>query len=199
MPSVKKYKICRRLGTGVFEKCQTQTFTASETRRSGGKRQRRPRLSDYAKQLIEKQKVRMSYGISEKQMQNYVNKALVTSSPATSLFQSLESRLDNVIYRMGLAPTRRMARQLATHGHMCINGKRVDVPSALVKEGDVVSVREGSKKSGPFADLETKLKQYKSPNWVSFDSKKYEGKVTGSSTEPDAFLDFDTVIGFYTR
>ena len=198
MPSVKKYKICRRLGTGMFEKCQTQRFSVSEARRST-KQGRRRRTSDYGLQLIEKQKVRFSYGVSEKQFQNYVNKAILTAQPATTLFQLLESRLDNVVFRMGLAPTRRMARQLTTHGHITINEKRVDVPSAVPVQGAVVSIRKGSKDIGPFADLEDKLKQYKSPQWLTFDAKTAEGKVTGTPVQPDPFLNFDTVIGFYTR
>lgn len=198
MPSVKKYKICRRMGTGMFEKCQTQRFAVSEARRNT-KGNRGPRLSDYGKQLIEKQKVRMTYGVSEKQFQNYVKKAILTAHPSTTLFTLLESRLDNVVFRMGLAPTRRMARQLTTHGHITINGKRVDVPSAVPMQGDAVSIRKGSKNLGPFADLDEKLKQYKTPQWLTFDAKTGEGKITGTPSQPDPFLNFDTVIGFYTR
>lgn len=200
MPSVKKYKICRRLGTGMFEKCQTQRFAMSETKRAGAaKGRRRPRRSDYGVQLIEKQKVRMSYGVSEKQFRNYVNKALLTASPATTLFELLESRLDNVVYRLGLAPTRRMARQLTTHGHLTFNGKRIDVPSAHMREGDVVAARGGSKKIGPFTDLDAKLKQHTSPGWMKFDQKALSATITGTPANPDPFLNFQAVIEFYSR
>lgn len=199
MPTVKKYKICRRLGTGMFEKCQTQRFAMSETKRAAGPRKRRPRRSDYGMQLLEKQKVRMSYGVSEKQFRNYVNKALETATPATTLFELLESRLDNVVYRLGLAPTRRMARQLTTHGHMTLNGKRLDVPSAHITEGDVIAIRGGSKKIGPFADLDAKLKGHTTPGWVKFDAKSASATVTGKPVNPDPFFNFQTVIEFYSR
>ena len=200
MPTVKKYKICRRLGTGMFEKCQTQRFAMSEAKRQGaGGRKRRPRRSDYGLQLIEKQKVRMSYGVSERQFRNYVNKALETASPATTLFELLESRLDNVVYRLGLAPTRRMARQLTTHGHMTLNGKRNDVPSAHVAEGNTVAIRGGSKKIGPFTDLDTKLKQHNTPGWIKFDAKAASATITGKPVNPDPFFNFQAVIEFYSR
>ncbi len=200
--TLKKYKIGRRLGSGVFEKCQTQKFVLSEGRRakstrSSTTRQKRP--TDYGLQLIEKQKVRVMYGLRERQFRNYVDKALVTAQPAHTLFQLLESRLDNVVYRAGLAPTRRMARQMVGHGHFVVNAKRSTVPSHMLTEGDTFSVREGSRTSVMFTELDRTLKGYSLPAWVSFDAKGMKGTVTGTPANPDPFLNFQSVIEFYSR
>ena len=122
-----KYKIARRLGPAVFEKTQTQKFALSEARHAAGKKRdkRSKALSDFGLQLIEKQRVRFSYGITERQLSNYVEKAIETKgNPSENLFASLESRLDNVVYRMGIAHTRRLARQMVSHGHFVVYGKR---------------------------------------------------------------------------
>ena len=111
-----KYKICRRLGSGVFEKCQNQKFSLSEARHEKSKRgKRRKQISDYGQQLIEKQKIRFSYGISERQLRNYIKEATAMKkiTAREGLFQLLESRLDNTLYRLGIAVTRPLARQMA--------------------------------------------------------------------------------------
>src|SRR3989344_3371850 len=129
MLSKPKFKICRRLGSGVYDKCQTTKFsTSSKGGMASGKRPKAP--SEYGAQLIEKQKIRFSYGISERQLSNYVKKAsLMKGAGAEKLYEELESRLDNVIYRMGLASTRRAARQMVSHGHFIVNDKKVTIPS----------------------------------------------------------------------
>jgi small subunit ribosomal protein S4 len=197
-----KFKICRRLGSGVFDKCQSQKFMVSEARHSkGGRRGRRKQPSEYGLQLIEKQKIRFTYGLSEKQLSNYVKKAVVAKGiPASDkLFELLETRLDNVVYRTGLAHTRPLARQMVSHGHFLVNGKRTTVPSFTVKEGDVISLREGSKTSTLFTNAAAKLEKFKSPVWLSFDVKKMEAKITGRPKNEDTFLDFNTVLEFYSR
>lgn len=196
MATIKKYKVCRRLGAAIYEKCQTQKFTLSEAKRT---RKRRRRPTDYGMQLLEKQKVRLMYGVSEKQFKNYVLKALDTGRPADSLFELLERRLDNVVYRCGMAPTRRMARQMVSHGHITLEGKRNTVPSAHVRTGKKIGVRDGSKKTQLFADMDTRLKTYKAPSWLKFDGKALSGEVTGTPTGPDPILNFQTVIEFYSR
>lgn len=197
----KKYKIARRLGAGVYEKTQTQKFMLSEAKRGRAKgRPKRP--TDYGLQLIQKQRVRFMYGVQEKQFANYVKKATSSSgavSPAMALFQALETRLDNVVYRLGLAETRGMARQMVSHGHFMVNGKRTKVPSHHIKDGDIVSIREGSKDRAFFNDLDKKLKNHTLPNWLNWDAKKREGQVKGSPKDPDSFLNFQTVIEFYSR
>lgn len=197
----KKYKIARRLGAGVYDKTQSQKFMLSEAKRSRrGKRPKRP--TDYGLQLIQKQRVRFMYGVQEKQFANYIKKATKTAqdvSPATALFQSLETRLDNVIYRLGLAPTRGMSRQMASHGHFLVNGTRVTIPSYHLKDGDVITIREGSKDKVFFTDLAKKLKNHTVPNWLNWDDKKMAGQVKGTPKDPDSFLNFQSVIEFYSR
>ena len=138
-----KYKICRRLGAQVFEKCQTPKFVAAESNKKGGKGKRGKAATNFAIQLLEKQKVRFSYGVSEKQFYNYVKKALVVKkgAPTEKLSESLERRLDNVVYRLGLANSRALARQMVAHGHFVVKGKRVTVPSYNTSVGDVISIR----------------------------------------------------------
>lgn len=197
-----KYKMCRRLGTGVFEKCQTQKYVASEAKKSRTAKGKRPKaLTDYGTQLIEKQKVRFSYGVSEKQLSNYVEKATeVKGMPvADKLFELLENRLDNVVYRLGFASSRRFARQLVSHGHFTVNGTKVTIPSYQVHIGDSISVREGSRKSPLFADFVGKVKGYAWPQWLALTPETLEGKVTAKPKNTEAFLQLDTVLEFYSR
>ncbi|MFT5359662.1 MAG: small subunit ribosomal protein S4 [Candidatus Paceibacteria bacterium] len=197
-----KYKICRRLGSGVFEKCQNQKFSLSEARHEKSKRgKRRKQISDYGQQLIEKQKIRFSYGISERQLKNYAKEAasMKNVTAREALFQLLESRLDNTLYRMGIAVTRPLARQMASHGHFTVNGSRTTVPSYKLKAGDVVALREGSKSRTLFQNIDKKLAKYTSPSWLSFDSKNISGSITGLPVNNETFLDFGSVLEFYSR
>ncbi len=202
MKAVQKYKMCRRLGSGVFEKCQTPKFVQSEARHSKSLKGRRPpRLSAYALQFIEKQKVRFMYGISEKQFSNYIKESVSQKAEPTKdhLFVLLESRLDNVIYRLGLAHTRRLSRQMASHGHVTVNGKKTTIPSQRIKVGDIIAVRPGSSKSPLFADMAKRMEEYTLPNWLTFNPETLSGSVQGKPTGNDGFLDFDTVLEFYSR
>ena len=195
-------KVCRRLGSGVYEKCQNPKYVASENRHTRSVRGKRPKpLSGYGQQLLEKQKIRFMYGISETQFVNYVKKAMNNKekSAAEYLFEVLENRLDNVVYRFGLANTRRLARQMVSHGHITVNGKKINIPSHILKEGDVVSVREGSRKSVLFSDMATKLKDYTCPNWLIFDENNLTGKVQGKPKNTEGFIDLNTVLEFYSR
>ncbi len=197
-----KYKICRRLGTGVFEKCQTQKYVLSEAKKSRMQGRRRKPRSDFGLQLIEKQKVRLTYGLSEKQFSNYVKQAVDKRTENTTevLVQMLESRLDNVVYRLGLAPTRAFARQMVSHGHIYVNGRKVTVPSYGVRQNDVVSIKESSRSKGLFVDLEERLQGYNPPAWLSFDLGKKEAKIQGSpKNEGEEIFDLPAVIQFYSR
>lgn len=202
MKTVQKYKICRRLGPGVFEKCQTPKFVASEARHAKNSKNKRPQaLSGYALQFVEKQKVRFMYSISEKQFQNYINKAVAhKGEPATEyLFELLETRLDNVVYRMGLAHTRRLARQMVSHGHFLVNGKKTTVASQQVKMNDIIAVRPGSKKSPLFTEVAKKMKEYTLPNWLKFNVDTLEGGMQGKPKNIDGYFDLNTVLEFYSR
>ena len=143
-----QYKVCRRLGARVFSKCENPklSLTSSKSRPTQKKRRFRP-MSEFGTQLLEKQKVRYIYGLRERQFSNYVKAASRKKgvNPAEELYRTLESRLDNVVFRLGIAPTRSGARQLVGHKHITVNGKLVNVPSYSVKEGDEVGIREKSK------------------------------------------------------
>jgi small subunit ribosomal protein S4 len=202
MKTVQKYKICRRLGPGVFEKCQTSKFVMSEARHAKNSKNKRPKaLSGYATQFLEKQKVRFMYGISEKQFSNYINEAVAHKGiPSTEyLFELLESRLDNVVYRLGLAHTRRLSRQMVSHGHVTVNGKKTTVASQRIHVGDILAVREGSKKSTLFADMAKKMKEYTMPNWLTFNADTLSGKAEGKPKNIEGYLDLNTVLEFYSR
>ncbi len=193
-----KYKICKRLGGGIFEKCQTQKFQLAEARaRKGGPRRRG--MSDYGKQLIEKQKVRFSYGITEKQLRKYITLATASADTVPTMHAALEMRLDNVIYRAGFAATRRMARQLVAHGHITVNGSKLKSPSYGTKIDDQVEVRTGSKSKTVFANAT--LSNATAPNWLTVDMKKLTAKVKSVPTyESGATLfDYQAVFEFYSR
>lgn len=197
-----KFKIAKRLGAPIFEKTQTQKFELSVARGGNRNQRRRGQMSDYKRQLIEKQKMRFSYGITEKQLRRYVDEAVEKSNqPVSLLMERLESRLDNVIYRLGLAKTRRLARQIVSHGHVVVNGKKITVPSHKVKVGDVVSVREGSKQSGLFIELADKHEMAAVPAWLTFDVKKLEGTVKSAPVynPAETLFDPEQVLEFYSR
>lgn len=202
MKIVKKYKLGRKLGAGVFEKCQTSKFVMSEARHAKNSKKKRPKmLSSFGVQFLEKQKVRFMYGISETQFSKYVKKTISHKSlkPTEYLFELLESRLDNVVYRMGLAHTRRLARQMVSHGHILVNNKRSTVPSHQLKVGDSVSIRIGSQKSPLFNDIVKKNKDYTVPNWLNFKPETLSGIVQGKPTNIEGFIDLNVVLEFYNR
>lgn len=164
---------------------------------------KRPRqVSDYGKQLLEKQRVRFTYGITEKQLVNYVNDATKKTGDATeSLLGTLERRLDNVVYRLGLAPTRRAARQMVVHGHILVNGKKAAIPSHIVKQDDKITVKEKTKQSNLFIDLSDRQAEWRAPNWLSFNLKKMEGAVKNIPTKDNTETTFDlgVVMEYYSR
>ncbi len=194
-----KYKIARRLGAPVFEKTQTQKFALREGKKSkfGG----RPK-TDYGLQLNEKQKAKMFYSVTEKQFAKYVSKSLAKAgSPTTNLLSVLEKRLDNVVWRAGMITTHRGARQAVAHGHFLVNGRRTFVPSYEVKAGDVISIREGSKGSRLFSELENRLMEIQAPAWLKVDPKKREVTIKSEAIESqnEMLFDLGRVIEFYQR
>lgn len=196
-----KFKIAKRLGAPIFEKTQTQKFALSEAR-GGRQKKRRPSMSDYKRQLIEKQKMRFSYGISEKQLRRYVNEAVAKShQPIELLVTRLEQRLDNVVYRAGLAKTRQMARQMVAHGHIHVNGKRIKAPSHKVVINDVITVRDGSKSSAMFENFTEVHQAAGVPAWLSFDAKKLTGtmKALPAYVPSETLFDPAQVLEYYSR
>ena len=201
MISKPKFKICRRLGPGVYDKCQTPKFR-NVSAKGGFSFSRRPKApSEYGAQLIEKQKIRFSYGISERQLSNYVKKAahIKTVGTAEKLYEKLESRFDNIINRMGFGVSRRACRQMVSHGHFVINDKRVTIPSYELKPGDIIKIREGSKDKKIFKDIVERVKDYITPSWLALDLDILEGCILDKPKNMDSFLDFNTVLEFYSR
>jgi len=200
LPVKSKYKIGKRLGPGVFEQLQTQKFALSAARAE--KKVKRGRGgSDYGKQLLEKQRVRFTYGLAERQLANYAEKAFQEADPSTALHRALEMRVDSAAYRAGFAPTRRAARQMVSHGHIMINGRRTKVPSHHLKSGDVLTVRGGSKSSVLFASLSENEEQRSSPKWLKTDLTELTAEVIGEPayTTEETGLDYATVFEFYSR
>lgn len=206
-----KCKKCRRAGEKLYlkgEKCFTPKCPFIERPYAPGmldsQRKHRSNLSEYGEQMKEKQKLRNMYGLSEKQFSNYVKNIKAVSIRAnvneqTALFVQLEERLDNVVYRMGLASSRSLARQLVSHGHIVVNGKKNDIASTVVKVGDEISVREGSKALKVFTSNAEKLKNAKFPSWLDMDFAKMSAKVKSRPIEMDLTIDIQKVLEFYSR
>lgn len=198
-----KFKIAKRLGAPIFEKTQTQKFALSEARAGKRRTGRRPaQASDFKKQLIEKQKMRFSYGISEKQLRRYVSDAVAKGDqPIQALIERLETRLDNTVYRLGLAPTRQASRQMVSHGHVMVNGRRMTVPSHQVRTSDEISVRTQSKDKGLFTTIAEDHSANGVPAWLTFDLKALKGTVKGTPVyEPsETLFDPELVLEYYSR
>ncbi len=200
-----RYKVCKRLGNAVYEKCQTQKYALSESRRQAARRigMRRPRMpSDYGKQLLEKQRVRVTYGMTEKQLSRYVDMANKKQGDSgNNLLILLETRLDNVIFRLGLAQTRRGARQMVSHRHIRVNDKKAGIPSHHVSENDVITVREKSKNSPLYDHIKEAEKERSVPTWLVFDRSRMEGKVKNIPAKEsiDALFDIGIVMEYYSR
>jgi len=203
LPITSKYKIAKRLGAQIFEKTQSQKFALSEARTTKKpKRGGRGGGSDYGRQLLEKQKVRFTYSITEGKLAAYAEKAYVEKNPAEALHRMLERRLDSVAYRAGFARTRRGARQMTSHGHILVNGVRVMVPSYETKKGDIITVREGSRSSALFSHLgDPETAAWPVPNWLAVDNGLMKIEVTGLPpyTPSDVPLDYAAVFEFYSR
>jgi len=198
-----KYRIARRLGAPIFEKTQSQKFALSVQRKLKVKRSSKPKQkTDYGIQFNEKQKARFTYIVNERQFNNYVKAALAEKGKSTQiLFEKLELRLDNAIARLGIAKTRLHARQIVSHGHIKVNGRKVDVPSYHLNVGDKISIRQGSLSKKLFENLVERLAEVKSPSWVTFNVEKNEGEILGMPKMENQELMFNlgAVIEFYSR
>ena len=199
-------RICRRHGLKLFlkgERCFGPKC-AIERRNvpPGVQSQRRRKLSEYANQLKEKQKARHIYGVLEQQFRKHFAEAErrqgVTGS---NLLRLLESRLDNVVYRLGFADSRKQGRQLVRHGHFALNGRRTDIPSALVKPGDVVAVLPRSRESEYFKIVQEGLARKGVPNWLELDVAAMSGRVSNlpGRDEVESPVNEQLVVEFYSR
>ena len=177
-------KRCRTLGVSPA----AMGYSKQSNKNPGG--QRRTKKSEYGLQLQEKQKVRFVYGILEKQFHMYYEKAeRMNGSTGDNLLQLVERRLDNVVYRLGFAATRREARQLVNHGHFTVNGKRVNIPSYLVGMNDVVSVCEKSVSNNRFKKMKEDDAFVAAPKWLDRDKNALSGKVIAMPAKED--IDFE--------
>ncbi|MBI3231604.1 MAG: 30S ribosomal protein S4 [Candidatus Doudnabacteria bacterium] len=171
-----KAKKARRLGMAFTSKdariLQRRAFPP------GQHGQNRVRVSEYGMQLREKQKMKINYGVQEKQFRNYFDLALRQPGvTGDNLLRLLESRLDNIVYRLGIAQTRAQARQLVSHGFFSVNGKKVDIPSYSIRVGDTISVKENKRKAKIIQNLSESLKSHKAQDWLEFNLKEISGKV----------------------
>mgnify|MGYP001034151956 FL=1 len=200
-------RLCRRAGEKLMlkgERCATPKCSMErKTAPPGQRAARRPRkLSDYALRLREKQKARYSYGILEQQFRRLFAKAeKAPGMPAENLTQLLERRLDNTVYRLGFADSRNQARQLVRHGHIIVNERKVDIPSFLVKPGDVIAWREKSIKKEPYKKALQGIDSKVIPSWLSLDKGKNSGRVLTLPIHDEIAAKFDgkMIVEHYSR
>lgn len=200
-------KKCRRAGQKLFlkgERCFTPKCAMIKKAYPPGVhgKKRRPALSEYGSQLAEKQKLRRIYNISEKQFKNYFKKAAKAKGVLTeTLLSELETRADNIVFRLGWAESRPKARQIVSHGHILLNNKKITIPSIGIKKGDVIAIKKSSLKKPLFKNLETKLKKYKTPSWLSVDKKELKATVSAIplKEEVESPVDLQMIVEYYSR
>ncbi|MCP4281251.1 MAG: 30S ribosomal protein S4 [Alteromonas sp.] len=197
-----KGKIVRRFGVNIYGNPKYDRLLEKRPTPPGPAKRRRPRISEYGQQLAEKQKLRFAYGMTERQFRNAFRKAKgMTGVTGENLLVLLESRLDNVVYRLGMAATRCQARQFVTHGHMTVNGKKVDICSYSVKPGEVISVRakENSKKFIQEQIASSLSREV--PEWLSFSKVDMAGTVSRlpMKTDMSPLADEQLVVELYSK
>ena len=188
-------RLCRREGTKLFlkgDRCFSDKCSVSRRAQAPGQHgvgTGRKRVKEYGLQLREKQKAKRYYGILEKQFKNYFVKAdKKEGQTGENLLTMIERRLDNVVYRMGMADSRREARQLVRHGHFRVNGRKVDIPSYITKKGDVITLREQSRKSPKIKMLVENISARSVPAWISMDKENIQATITALPVRTD--IDF---------
>lgn len=207
-------RLCRRFGDKLMlkgEKCATPKCPLEKrntppggrppSRGRGGARGRGG-ISDRGLQLGEKQKLRFSYGVLERQFRRFFNEAKKSpGATGETLLILLERRLDNVVYRLGFADSHAQARQIVQHGHIMVSGRRTDIPSFLVKSGDVIKWREASKKTEYYKRLAEEIEEKFIPNWLSLDKESMTGKVLNLPGKDDVNAKFNmkAVVEYYSR
>ena len=201
-------KLCRRTGEKLILKgsrCITSCTLDRRSRPPGQGQQmsrRRRRVSDRGLQLIEKQKVRYTYGVLERQFRRFFAQAeRQMGITGDNLLVLLERRLDNVVYRLGFAESRPQARQLVQHGHIMLNGRKTDIPSCLVKEGDTISWRESSIKTEYYKQLVESIEAKSVATWLSLDRKNLVGQALALPTPDEVDVKFDgkAIVEYYSR
>jgi small subunit ribosomal protein S4 len=196
-------KMSRREGYALHPKAHKALVKRATVPGEAGTRNMRNKPSQYSIQLREKQKVKRLYGLLEKQFSNLMVEASKKQGQSgATLLQFLEQRADNAVYRAGLAPSRRAARQLMTHGHFMLNGRRVDIPSIRLKAGDVLVLRAKSQANEYFKKLDdVSPAPSETPGWLKVNRKKFEITVTGTPTREEAEPDINEqlIVEYYSR
>ena len=199
-------RLCRREGAKLFLKgtrCYTKKCSFERRPTPPGQHGvRRRKVGDFGLQLREKQKIRRVYGVLERQFRNYFREAQTHQGVTGEwLLRSLELRLDNVVYRMGLASSRAQARQLVGHGHLAVNGRPTNIPSFQVKPGDRIEVRESRRSREPFKIVKETLKSHQAPEWLTVDAATLSGTISASPSRDQMPLDLNEqlVVEFYSR
>jgi small subunit ribosomal protein S4 len=199
-------RLCRREGAKLFLKgtrCYTKKCSFERRPTPPGQHGvRRRKMGEYGIQLREKQKVRRVYGVLERQFRNYYRDAESHAGvTGEALLQSLETRLDNVVFRLGFGTSRPQARQLVAHGHFAVNGVPTDVPSYALKPGDRIEVREGRKSREAFKVIKETLRSHQAPEWLSLDGAKMAGSVVSIPRRDQMPLDLSEqlVVEYYSR
>ena len=202
-----KCKRCRRAGEKLFlkgDRCSTPkcAFTRRPFAPGQKSQRRRGNLSEYGRQLAEKQKVKRTYGILEKQFRNYVLKAVAAKGDSReNLMIAIERRLDNVLHRLGVSHSKKGARQIVNHGLVKVNGRRVDIASFRVKKQDVIDFKDRTLKSPLFANIKATAKKQQLPSWLIWDAEKMQAKVVSLPGKEDLgdLSALGVVIEFYSR
>jgi small subunit ribosomal protein S4 len=218
-----KCKICRRLGVKLFlkgEKCLSpKCLMIKKSYPPGEKRKRRmSSLSEYGKELREKQKLKNWYNLRERQFKKYVKETLkarrrqpthrppaeggpLVEDATVLLIRKLESRLDNIVFRLGFASSRAQAKQLVSHGHFLVNGKRIDIPSHQLKKGDIIAVSPKFQKKPIAQNLKNSLKKYKTSSWLELNVEKLEGKVLNEPVIEEVAppVEIPAIFEFYSK
>lgn len=199
-------RMCRRSGEKLFlkgDRCLTPKCSVDKRPKPPGMQpRRRPRISDRGMQLREKQKARYSYGMLERQFRKtFVEAERQAGVTGDNLLILLERRLDNIVYRLGFSDSRNQARQLVRHGHIMLNDRRTDVPSALVKEGDTIGWRKESAKSEYYKQLTQTIEAKTVPDWLSLDKKNLVGQMVSLPTPEGIEAPFNgkTIVEHYSR
>ncbi|HEX8034221.1 MAG TPA: 30S ribosomal protein S4 [Ktedonobacterales bacterium] len=200
-------RLCRREGMKLFlkgDKCMSAKcpIERRNTRPGQHGQARARKLSGWGMQLREKQKVRRTYGVLERQFRRFYDRASqMPGKTGDNLINLLELRLDNVVYRLGFADSRAQARQLVAHGHFQVNGRKMDIPSAVLKAGDEVSVRQNSRALEYFKTRVEMLNQKGVPSWMRIDPNAFSGRILAVPTRQDLQLPFDEalVVEYYQR
>ncbi len=197
-----KGKIVRRFGVNIFGNSKFDRLLEKRPTPPGPAKKHRPRVSEYGKQLAEKQKLRFAYGLTERQFRNTFLKAKkVAGITGENMLIMLESRIDNVVFRLGMAATRAMARQIVNHGHICVNGKKLDIASALVKTGDVITVRAKDASKKFIQDQIASNLSREVPDWLSFSKVDLTGTISRLPQRIDMqpVGDENLVVEFYSK